>query len=123
MDVLSSPTLSALSAVIAGAATGVVLALVIWRGGTRARPAATSASSGRVRLPARAFERIALIAVALGIAGVMVVIEVDDALRHSTGVAASCLTVIAALAWLIRRGGFLALRPNDNHVPGDPGHG
>lgn len=93
------------------AALGVGVAL---RGGPRRRPGMTpGVTGGRVRLPARALERVALTA-----AAVLLALLLLAAPTPSMAVAAIFAT--SCLAFAVRRGAFLALAARelgpDDHV-------
>ena len=120
MDAAPLSTLTALVALATAASVGGIVATVLWRGGGRARVTPSTTSTGRVRLPARALERLALVALSLATVCVIAVVDVHDAARHDPGLAAACLTAVAALGWLVRRGSFLALHPDDNDSHGGP---
>ena len=112
--------MTVLSAFAFAAFVGALVATALWRGGRRAQPTPSTTSSGRVRLPARALERLAMLALSLATVCVIAVADVHDAARRDSGLAAACLTAVAALCWLVRRGGFLALRPGVNEPRGGP---
>lgn len=60
-------------------------------------------SAGRVRLPVRAFERLAFVGLLTGASAIVARSAVSD------GVIVAALVVGAALVWLARRGAFAAL--------------
>lgn len=122
MDTVPLSTMTVLSALAVAGVVGAAVATVLWRGGGRAQATPSTISSGRVRLPARALERLALLSLALATICVIAVVDIRDAARHDGGLAAACLTAVAALCWLVRRGGFMPLRAGDTEQRG-PDHG
>jgi hypothetical protein len=60
-------------------------------------------AAGRVRLPVRAFERLAFSALLLGAAAIVAASAVTD------GLVVAAVVVGGALVWLARRGAFAAL--------------
>ncbi len=69
-------------------------------------------STGRVRLPVRAFERLASCSIALGVGAVSHVAFAGD------GLMVSALVAVAALVWLTRRGSFAALTSAEGNAHG-----
>jgi hypothetical protein len=95
--------------VVAGVGVGIAL-----RGGSRRRPAMTpGVTGGRVRLPARALERVALAA-----SGILLAALLSRSATPSMAIAA--VFAMACLAFAVRRGAFLALAARepgpDDHV-------
>lgn len=122
MDVDALRLLAALAGAItvASLAAGVALA-----GGPRRRPAMTpGVTGGRVRLPSRALERMALVAV-----GIVLGLLSWLAEASAPGVIASLFAAVC-LAFALRRGAMLALATreagpddaaDDGYVDGIPG--
>ncbi|HEY1098782.1 MAG TPA: hypothetical protein VGF99_07630 [Myxococcota bacterium] len=114
----TSAMLSAASALAVAMLLGVIVAVIVWRGGRKPTTTMSEPIGGRVRLPARAFERLALVALTLGIIAITAAVTTDDALRQRRSFIACAVIAVGSIAWLVRRGGFLAL-PADERTRTD----
>ncbi|MBM4282537.1 MAG: hypothetical protein FJ137_17895 [Deltaproteobacteria bacterium] len=102
--ILGALMVSSLLAVVVLAVLGVT---------RRSLRRSTISSPGRLRLPARAYERTVVLAVVAAASAVAPSLGADDSLWVGAGV------VAAAVAWCAHRGVFLPLRA-DERTPEQP---